>query len=234
SLSDHFQGRSTAACKIGNSPPLRSPGIEKVGGAMTNRLARLLVALYPRRWRERYEREFAAFLEDHRMSLLSICNVIGSALYQRLRSLAFRRSIFAQYAQSARRAVFFARYEATQFGSGMIETEHLLLGALRENGDRLSRLFADSSALSEIVADARAHLSPCKKTTLSPGLPLSSKCKRILIHSQEEAARLNDRVGVEHLLLGILREENSSASEILRRHGLQLSVLREKLAQLPR
>jgi ATP-dependent Clp protease ATP-binding subunit ClpC len=166
------------------------------------------------------------------MTFFSICNVIGSALYQRLRSLAPQRSIFAHYGQSARRAIFFARYEATQFGSGIIDTEHLLLGALRENSDRLNPLFADSSTLQGIVAEVRTPLSAGEKTTISRGLPLSPDCKRILAHSQEEADRLNHRVGVEHLLLGILREENSSASEILRRHGLQLSVLREKLAQL--
>jgi ATP-dependent Clp protease ATP-binding subunit ClpC len=166
------------------------------------------------------------------MTFSSICNVIGSALYQRLRSLAPRRKIFAQYGQSARRAIFFARYEATQFGSGMIDTEHLLLGALHENDNRLNSLFAGSDTLRAIVADARTHLTAGEKTRISRGLPLSPDCKRILAHSQEEADRLNHRVGVEHLLLGILREENSSASEILKRHGLQLSVLREKLAQL--
>jgi ATP-dependent Clp protease ATP-binding subunit ClpC len=201
---------------------------------MTNRMARLLIALYPRHWRERYEQEFLRFLQDHPFSICAICNVIASALYQRLHSLGHPPSLFSQFTEPARRAVFFAKYEAAQLGSGNIEAEHLLLGALRENGKRLKGLLADASVTRAISADVRAQVTVQGKTATSLSLPLSPECKRILAHSQEEADRLSHRVGVEHLLLGILREESSIASEILRRHGLHLSVLRERLGSRQR
>jgi ATP-dependent Clp protease ATP-binding subunit ClpC len=198
---------------------------------MTTRMARFLTSLYPRRWRERYEHEFLQFLQEHPLSIYAVFNVIGSALCQRFRPFSHRQAIFSLYTKRARRAVFFARYEASQFGSSSIESEHLLLGVLREGGNGLRRFFADSSAMQAIFEDAREQVTVREKNFISTNLPLSSECKRILAYTQEEADRLNDRVGVEHLLFGILREEESNASGILRKHGLQLSALREKVVQ---
>jgi hypothetical protein len=196
---------------------------------MTTRMARFLTSLYPRRWRERYEKEFLQFLQEHPLSVCAVLNVIVSALSQRFRSFAHGQTIFSNYTKHARRAVFFARYEAGQFGSSSIDPEHLLLGVLRESGHRLTHLLDDSAAVQTIFEDARAHLTIREKIMTSINLPLSSECKRILSYSQEEADRFNSRVGVEHLLLGILRDEKSNASEILRKHGVQLSTLRKKL-----
>src|SRR5262249_2690173 len=184
---------------------------------------------YPRRWRERYEREFLEFLQEHPLSIRTVLNVIGGAFYQRLRALAdHRHGIFSMYTEGARRAIFFARYEASRFGSERIETGHLLLGMLRENGDIASRLL-DARVVHAISQDVKAQLTMHEKHSVSVNLPLSPQCKRILAYTKQEADRLNHRVGVEHLLLGILREEKSNASEILRKHGLQLSSMREKL-----
>jgi ATP-dependent Clp protease ATP-binding subunit ClpC len=71
-----------------------------------------------------------------------------------------------------------------------------------------------------------------EKKILSSNLALSSACKRILVYAQEEAAHLNGRVGGEHLLVGILREEEANASEILREHGLHLDAAREKIVPM--
>ena len=200
---------------------------------MNARMARFLTSMYPRRWRERYEQEFEHFLQEHSLTARVLFNVIGSALYQRLRSFSHGRGLFARWTQGARRAVFFARHEAIQFGNSSIEPEHLLLGILHENRNDLRVLFASSTAINAICDDARTHLVGSKHGLLI-NLPLSPECKRILAYTQEEAARLAQRPGVEHLLAGILREDKSKASEILRKHGLQLSAMRDKLAQSSR
>ena len=80
---------------------------------MTTRMARFLTSLYPRRWRERYEQEFLHFLQDHPLTVSAVVNVIGVALCQRLLALGRQGTIFAEYTEPARRAVFFARYEAS-------------------------------------------------------------------------------------------------------------------------
>jgi hypothetical protein len=202
-------------------------------------MARFLTSLYPRRWRERYQQEFLHFLQEQPLSFYTAVNVIGSALYQRFFALILdrlghgrRHTIFSRYTAAARRAVFFSRYEANQFGSNSIEPEHLLLGVLRENSKDLGRFFADSSAIQTIFQETRASLTVGEKKILSSNLALSSACKRILVYAQEEAAHLNDRVGGEHLLVGILREEEANASEILRKHGLHLDAAREKIVPM--
>jgi ATP-dependent Clp protease ATP-binding subunit ClpC len=196
-------------------------------------MARCLTFLYPRRWRERYEQEFLHFLQDHPLTVSAVVNVIGSALYQRFLALGPQGTIFSEYTEPARRAVFFARYEASQLGSNSIEPEHLLLGVLRENGnDVVSSFFADSSAVQTICDDARAHMTVREKKVLSTNLPLSTASKRILASAHEEASQLTDRIAPAHLLIGILCEEESPACEILRKHGLQLDKAREKLVQL--
>ena len=108
----------------------------------------------------------------------------------------------------------------------------LLLGVLRENSKDLGRFLADSSAMQAILEDTRASVTVCEKKTIPKHLAPSSACKRILGYAQEEADRLNCRVGGEHLLIGILREQEANASEILRKHGLHLAAVREKLVQL--
>lgn len=198
---------------------------------MTTRMARFLTSMYPRRWRERYEQEFLHFLQEQPLGISTVVNVIANALYQRFLALGHRGAIFSEYTEGARRAFFFARYEANQLGSDSIEPEHLLLGVLREQSRGLVRLFVDSSAIQAISQDTRASVTVCKKKMLTNNLRLSSACKRILEYAREEAAALNVRVEGEHFLIGILREE-SSASEILRKHGLDLDVVRQKLFQI--
>ena len=196
---------------------------------MTARMARFLTSLYPRRWRERYEEEFLHFLKDRPLSVSAVINVIGSALYQRLLAFGRRSTVLSGYTQRALRSVFFAHYEANQLGSNSIEPEHLLLGVLRENSDDLNCFFPDSSAIQRIVQDARAGAAVTEKKRLSTNLPLSSACKRILANAHQEAT---DRIDPAHLLVGILREEESHACEILKKHGLQLDEAREKLVRL--
>jgi ATP-dependent Clp protease ATP-binding subunit ClpC len=202
-------------------------------------MARFLISLYPRRWRERYGQEFFDFLQEHPLSIHAVVNVIGGALYQRFVALGHKRTIFSHYKHRALRAVFFAHYEANELGSNTIEPEHLLLGVLRENSDDLNSFFADSSVIQRIVRDAKdAGVKVTEKKTPSTHLRISPACKRILAYAHEEAtrfeeaARLDERIGLAHILVGILREEKSHACEILSKHGLELDGAREKLVRL--
>ncbi len=138
--------------------------------------------------------------------------------------------MFERYTEKARRVIFFARYEASQFGSPSIETEHLLLGLMREDKSLTNRFLRSHSSIDSIKKDIEGRTIIREKVPTSIDLPLSIECKRILTFAADEAERLRHRhIGTEHLLLGILREDKCLAAEILHERGLGLSSIREEL-----
>src|SRR5881409_2290092 len=140
--------------------------------------------------------------------------------------------MFERYTERARRVIFFARYEASQFGSTTIETEHLLLGLIREDKNLTNRFLRDHSSIESIRKQIEGRTTIREKVSTSVDLPLSQECKRVLAYAAEEAERLSHKhIGTEHLLLGLLREEKSFAAEILHERGLRLSTLREEIAR---
>jgi ATP-dependent Clp protease ATP-binding subunit ClpC len=144
----------------------------------------------------------------------------------------FSFPMFERFTEKARRVIFFARYEAAQFGSPYIETEHLLLGVLREDKALTSRFIGKSSW--DIRKEIEANTSVREKTSTSADLPLSDESKRVLNFSAEEADRLNDKhIGTEHLLLGLLREKKCYAAKLLAARNVKLDVVREQLHQTP-
>src|ERR1700709_695438 len=140
--------------------------------------------------------------------------------------------MFERYTEKARRVIFFARYAGRQFGSPYIETEHLLLGLLREDKALANRFLRSHAAIESIRKQIEAHTTVREKVSTSVDLPLSHECKRVLAYGAEEAERLSHKhIGTEHLLLGLLREEKSFAAEILHERGLRLSAVREEIAR---
>jgi hypothetical protein len=136
--------------------------------------------------------------------------------------------MFERYTEKARRAIFFARYEASQFGSPVIDTEHLLLGILRETTQVTRMLPAGAPETIRAQIDARFEIR--EKVSNNVDLPLSNASKRVLAYGVEEAERLNHRhIGSEHLFLGLLREENSLAAKLLEPFGVKLEQFRTKV-----
>ena len=142
--------------------------------------------------------------------------------------------MFERYTERARRVLFFARYEASQLGSISIETEHLLLGLIREGKGLTSRIFARSHlSLENIRKEIEGRSIFREKVSTSVEIPFSTETKRVLQYSAEEADRLlHNYIGTEHLLLGILREERSVAASILTERGMRLNTVREDIVQL--
>src|SRR5207245_7029284 len=116
--------------------------------------------------------------------------------------------------------VLFERDEASQFGSPFIESEHLLLGRLREDMTLANRFLRSHAAVESIRKQIEGHTTIREKASTSVDLPLSHECKRVLAYGAEEAERLSHKhIGTEHLLLGLLREEKCFAAEILHEPG---------------
>jgi hypothetical protein len=141
--------------------------------------------------------------------------------------------MFERYTEKARRAIFFALYEASQYGSPYIESEHMLLGLLREDKALTHRFLRSHASVESIRKQIEGHTMIREKVSTSVDLPLSNECKRGLAYAAEEAERLeHQHIGTEHLLLGLLREERCFAAEILRERGVELPAVREEVQRM--
>jgi hypothetical protein len=139
--------------------------------------------------------------------------------------------MFERYTEKARRLVFFARFEASRYGSSYIETEHLLLGLLREDQPLLNIFLGDKDIEGSIRADVEQHITQREHISTSVEMPLTAECKKALELASEEAQRLAHRhIGTEHVLLGMLGVEGSLAAKLLQGRGLRAATVREKVA----
>src|SRR5271155_5245923 len=142
--------------------------------------------------------------------------------------------MFERYTEKARRVIFFSRYEASQFGSPYIETEHMLLGILREDKALTNRFLHSHASVESIRRQIEGHTTIREAVSTSVDLPISNECKRVLGYAAEEAEGLGHKhIGTEHVLLGLLREEKCFAAALLTERGVKLLALREELARAP-
>src|SRR6476661_8287195 len=114
--------------------------------------------------------------------------------------------MFEQYDDKARRAVFFARYEASETGSSAINSLHLLLGILRENG-ALFTVAVNGVSVNALMEECRRALPiEGEKISTSVDLPLSEECKQALEEAAKQAEVLASRtVQPIHLALGLIK-----------------------------
>jgi ATP-dependent Clp protease ATP-binding subunit ClpC len=142
--------------------------------------------------------------------------------------------VFERYTERARRALFFARYELSELGGTAIETEHLLLGLLREGKGLTSDLFARAGVhIDRVRREIQMRLPAGEKFPTSVELPFSDHAKRVLRSVAAESERLgHNYIGTEHLLLGILCESDSAAAQILIEGGIDLELVRQEIARI--
>lgn len=142
--------------------------------------------------------------------------------------------MFERYTESARRVLFFARYEVSELGKTSIEPEHVLLGLVRENKGIVARILARSQVSPDDIRRQIVSRSEFReKTATSVEIPFSVETKRVLQFTAEEADRLgHSYIGTEHLLIALLREEHSVAASILTTFGLRLGDVRRTTAEL--
>lgn len=128
--------------------------------------------------------------------------------------------MFDRFTEHARRVIFFARYEAGSLGSHFIDTEHLLLGALREDKVLPTRL--PSGAGEQIRQRISAGLSqPREQIAQSVDMPLSSDSRRVLALAVEQADQFHHKaIDSGHLILGLLKMEKCTAATLLHEFGV--------------
>jgi len=142
--------------------------------------------------------------------------------------------VFEKFNEKARRALFFARYEASKLGSRVIESEHILLGVLREGEESVAELFRRFQIKpDDIRREVEGERVFVERISSTAELPLSEEAKKILAYAAHEAeSMLHPSVGSEHLLVGILRVDGCLAQRILAQHGLDVYSLREDVISI--
>lgn len=141
--------------------------------------------------------------------------------------------MFERYTEKARRVIFFGRYEASQFGSGEINSQHMLLALLREDPGLMHRSMPNlqPEAVRKKIETWSQRGEPI---STSVDLPLSSDAKSVLKCAADESDRLaHEYIGTEHLLLGLLDEGKCLAAQLLRDAGADVAKLREQFAKRP-
>ena len=139
--------------------------------------------------------------------------------------------MFEKFNEKARRALFFARYEASKLGSRVIESEHVLLGILREGEESVSELFRRFQIKpEEIRREVEGERVFVERISSTAELPLSEESKKVLAYAAHEAeSMMHATVGSEHLLVGILRVDGCVAQRILAQQGMDVFSLREEV-----
>ncbi len=142
--------------------------------------------------------------------------------------------MFERYTERSRRVIFFARYEALQYGSTVIAPEHILLGLMREDKTLAPRYFPGRRGVTvdSIRKEVESRIVLRDRIPQSAELHLAPETKRILFYASEESRQLKSRnIGPEHLLLGMAREERSVAAEILFQLGFRIHEVRDELGR---
>ncbi len=209
---------------------------------------RLWLRLYPAQWRRRYGEEFAALIQDRGWSIATACDVLRSVLDAWLHPGLVASSTspqpavaprargrrFDAFTARSRTALDLAHRQAVRLHCVRIEPEHLLLGLLDEgNGVAAHVLMQHGIQLADLRAAIVERLQSAGEVAAQP-MGLSPSAKRVIELGVAEANRLNHHyVGTEHLLLGLVAQQEGFAAEELRRHDFgDLAHLRREILQV--
>jgi len=142
--------------------------------------------------------------------------------------------MFERFTDRARKVMALANQEAQRFNHEFIGTEHILLGLVKEGSGVgatvLKNLDVDIKKL-RIEVEKLVHSGPDMVTMGK--LPQTPKAKKVIEYAIEEARHLNHNyVGTEHILLGLLREAEGIAAQVLMNLGLKLEEVRQEVLNL--
>ena len=133
--------------------------------------------------------------------------------------------MFNKFTERARKVILLAKEEAKRFNHDYIGTEHILLGLIRE-GEGVAAAVLQKLGLSpeKIRLEVEKLVQSGPSTMVSGDIPFTPKAKKVIELAMEEARSLgHNYIGTEHLLLGLIREGEGVASQVLMNLGLDLN-----------
>ena len=134
-----------------------------------------------------------------------------------------------RFTQRARRVLSLAQEEAERLQHGQISTEHLLLGLMREEGGVAGRVLRELGLDQRRVEELVVRLTDSGSRASTGALDLSPGTKKVLELAVDEARRMGHHyIGTEHLLLGLVRQQDGVAIDVLRRLGISPEEVRRQ------
>lgn len=141
---------------------------------------------------------------------------------------------FDKFTERARKVLSLSQEESQRLQHNYIDTAHLLLGLIRENGGVAARILHDTAGLDlETTRREIEAVLPRGDQSASEEIGLTLRAKRTVELAVDEARRLNHHyIGTEHLLLGLLREGQNISATILENRGMTLEKARTQVLQI--
>jgi len=142
--------------------------------------------------------------------------------------------MFNRFTERARKVILLAKEEAKRFNHDYIGTEHVLLGLIGEGEGVAAAVLASLGLDTEKIRfEVEKLVEPGPNTVVSGDIPFTPKAKKVIELAMDEARALNHNyIGTEHLLLGLLREGEGVAAQVLINLGLDLEKVRHEVMQL--
>lgn len=143
-------------------------------------------------------------------------------------------NMFSRFTERARKVIILAKEEAKRFNHDYIGTEHILLGLIKE-GEGVAAAVLQNLGLSleAIRLEVEKLVQPGPPTVVSGDIPFTPKAKKVIELATDEARNLgHNYIGTEHLLLGLIREGEGVASQVLTNLGLDLNKVRQEVMSL--
>ena len=143
---------------------------------------------------------------------------------------------FERFSEGARRVLTRAQGEAQRLGHSYIDTEHMLLGIAGEESGIAAKVLTNLGvSMSKIQAAVEFVIGKGERRATSGDIDLAPRAKRAIEFAVDEARRLNSSyIGVEHLLLGLLRESEGVAFSVLESFGITLERARDEVSRVVR
>jgi ATP-dependent Clp protease ATP-binding subunit ClpA len=142
--------------------------------------------------------------------------------------------MYERFTDRARKVIALANQEAQRFNHEYIGTEHILLGLIKEGsgvGANVLKHFGIDFRTARLEVEKLIKAGP-EMVTMGK-LPQTPRAKKVHEYAVEEARNLNHNyVGTEHILLGLLREHDGTAAQVLMNSGLTLETVREEVLRL--
>ena len=138
---------------------------------------------------------------------------------------------YERFTERARKVIQLANQEASRFNHEYVGTEHILLGLIKEsNGVAANVLKSMGVELRKIRLEIEKLVRPGPDLVQMGRIPPTPRVKKVLEYALEEAEKLNHNyVGTEHILLGLLREQDRIAAQVLMNFGLKLDDVRNEI-----